>query len=312
MSFNDIINQKKAKDIISGQLKSGKIPHAYLFMGPGGVGRKKTALEMAKALNCTSTTASPASDPCDSCVSCSKIERGIHPDIQIIDFLWQSRLENKALEKQRYIKIDTIRALQKDINLRPTEAVWKVFIIEPAEKITLDAANCLLKTLEEPPERTVLILLALHKDNLPATVVSRTQIINFSPLSEDEVASFLMQNFSVGKHEAREAAKVSEGSLSAAIQRSQEDYQEIKEVWQKIKSSSLSTAEVLSISQIFSKTSAEFLSELLIQAKSDFRSDPVHFRSAIDSIISSQRLIERNINPQMTLDVLLLKLSGSL
>jgi DNA polymerase-3 subunit delta' len=99
MSFKSIINQDRPKDIIRGQLASGRIPHAYLFLGLDGVGRRKTALELAKALNCHSGTAgSPLLDSCDHCLSCQKINNGTHPDVQTIDFAWQARLEDKEIE----------------------------------------------------------------------------------------------------------------------------------------------------------------------------------------------------------------------
>jgi DNA polymerase III subunit delta' len=302
MSFKDIINQQKAKDIISGQLRSDKVPHAYLFLGEEGTGRKKTALELAKALNC----AEKGADACGKCASCVKIAHSNHPDVQLIDFEFQARLENKDVEKQRSIKIDTIRALQKEVSLKPAEGRWKVFIIEPAEKITLDAANCLLKTLEEPPGWTLLILLAKNRENLPATVVSRTQIIPFAPLSEKEVAGFLQSELSIDLRRALDIAKRSRGSLSEALSLAEDDSGTLAEVWQGIKDNSLSCAELLVITKENAKNASEFIRMLEIEVRTDFEKQPQIFSRAMESIIASRKFISRNANPQMVLDDLIM------
>ena len=307
MSFNEITGQKKSKNILSSQLKADKIPHAYIFIGPEGIGRKKTAYELAKSLNCTGEK-KDGFDPCGECSSCQKISKNIHPDVQLIDFEWQARFENKDASKQKALKIDTIRALQKEVNLKPVESKWKTFIIEPAEKITIDAANCLLKTLEEPPSWTVMILLAIHKDNLPATVVSRTQIIPFTPLAEKDVAEFLNDKFSVPIDRAYEIAADSEGSLSTAISRINSEETEAGRIWQQLKQKELKTAELLKLSQENAKTAGEFLSGLLSCVKKDFRIQPKKYKPAVDSIINSGKLLESNCNAQMVLDVLLMKL----
>ncbi len=309
MSFSRIITQEGAKDIITGQLRSGRIPHAYLFLGEDGVGRRLTAMELAKALNCMKTPQGQvAVDACDHCPSCRKIDEGIHPDVQRIDFAWQARLEDKELEKQKAIKIDTIRALQRDINLKSTEGAWKVYLIEPAEKITPDAANCLLKTLEEPPARTVIILLARHKENLPATIVSRTQVVYFRPIPEHHIAEYLMRAAKTGPDEAKTIARISEGSISAALRLKEERNVLGDSLWQQLKNPGLATADLLGMSQNASREAAKALDELLAEAKLDFRSDPERYGDALSSVLESRRMVEANVNPQMILDVLLLRL----
>lgn len=309
MSFENIINQNKAKKILTGQLKSGRISHAYLFLGPDGVGRKKTALELAKALNCIGWE--KKFEPCGVCLSCTKIEHSTHPDVQVIDFGWQAKFEEKEVEKQKVLKIDTIRALQREISFKPSEGRWKIFIVEPAEKITIDAANCLLKTLEEPPPQTVLILLAKHKENLPATVVSRTQLVMFQPLAKDEIVSYLKSNCSVTKSEAEEIAKISEGSLSWAIARADSKNEVSGKIWEQLTQKRMPVFELLSLSQKYSKNAQTLLDELLLQAKNDFRAKPHRLSQAIESLTYSGKLLERNVNSQMVLDALLLKLNKS-
>jgi DNA polymerase-3 subunit delta' len=285
MSFKDILTQDKAKAIITGQLRSGRIPHAYLFLGPDGVGRKKTALELAKALNCRSLSGTTDKEQCDHCISCQKVDHGIHPDVQLIDFAYQARLENKEPEKQKTMKIDTIRALQHEVNLKPTESTWKIFIVEPAEKITLDAANCLLKTLEEPPKWTVIILLAKHKENLPATIVSRTQIIPFRPLSEKDIAGHLMAKCGLDWTQALDIARMSEGSLAQAFALIGDRESVQSTFWARLKDGPLTAPELLADSQEYAREAAKFLDELLAEAKSDFREDPEQYRAPVEHIL---------------------------
>lgn len=304
--FENIIGQQKAKDIISGQLKSAKVPHAYLFLGQEGIGRKLVALELAKALNCVTSNA------CGHCPACMKIDRGIHPDVQLVDFAWQATFENKDVEKQKSIKINTIREIQRQVSFKPSEGKWKIFIIEPAEKITIDAANCLLKTLEEPPKWTLIILLARNRENLPATVVSRTQIIPFAPLKEADITEYLTKIHSVELSKAKKTASRAEGSLSNALELIEEDLGTLESLWDDIKKNALVDAELLAVSQQSSKNAAEFTQELLTLAKTDFKKEPVKFRDSIAEILASKKLLERNINAQMVLDNLLLNLKHSL
>ncbi|MBN1823756.1 MAG: hypothetical protein JW803_05500 [Endomicrobiales bacterium] len=313
MTFRNILNQNKAKKILSGQLRSGRIAHAYLFLGRDGVGRKKTAIELAKSLNCSSNAdrKTELSEGCDHCASCQKIERFNHPDVRLIDFAWQARLENKDVEKQKTIKIDTIRAVQRDVNLKPIEGRWKIYIIDPAEKITLDAANCLLKTLEEPPEWTVIVLLATSRENLPLTVLSRTQIVNFNPLGEDEVAGYLIRTSGAGDSRSREIAKACEGSLSAALAMTDEDDTVITNLLKKLRNGNTDHADILRLSQQLSKDAKEVTNGLLYHIKNDFRDEPRNDPATAEAIIESRRLLERNVNPQMVLDVLFMKINDS-
>jgi DNA polymerase-3 subunit delta' len=308
MAFSTIINQNRAKEIIRGQLSSGRIPHGYLFLGPEGVGRRKMALELAKALICTGSGNTPDNGSCDRCEACRKVDASLHPDVQTIDFAWQARLEDKEEDKQRVIKIDTIRALQKEINLTAVESAWKIYLIEPAEKITLDAANCLLKTLEEPPAKTMIILIARHKENLPVTIVSRTQIVTFNPLMPQEIRDFLLLHSSCGLEKATDIANKAEGSLSWAVERAGDSLDLSETSLAEIVNGTKSAADLLAVSRQNAKNAGEFLAELLADAKQVFRADPANGRRAVELLLESKKMLERNVNAQMVLDVLLLRL----
>lgn len=321
MSFTAIINQARAKEIITGQLASGKVPHAYLFLGPEGVGRRKMALELAKTLNCLQPAGAAVfggaaeplrTAPCDHCVSCRKIDALAHPDVQMIDFDWQARFEEKEGKrpaKQRALKIDTIREIQREVSRKPMEGRWKVFIIDPAEKITPDAANCLLKTLEEPPRGNMIILLARHKENLPATIVSRVQIVPFGPLTDRDIAAWLILNAGLSNDDAHTVAGLAEGSLAAALKLVSDKKEVAEPLLSRVIQRGTSTASLLDISASYAKTADAFLDELLAEAKQQFRRAPRRFAPLVDDILRARRLLERHTNAQMVLDALLLRLN---
>lgn len=169
MGFNKLLGQAKAVDILQTAVKTGRIAHAYLFHGPSGVGKNKAALLFAQALNCLG---SEGIVPCESCPSCRKIDAGNHPDIRVI------RPEGAS------VKIAQIRSLQEKAYFKCYEGRFKVIMIDDADLLTIEAANCLLKILEEPPRQTVFILIAEDARKLPATILSRCQAVRFALLKE--------------------------------------------------------------------------------------------------------------------------------
>ncbi|MDR3253417.1 MAG: hypothetical protein LBT07_00430, partial [Endomicrobium sp.] len=125
--FENILGQQKVKKIISSQIKSGKIAHAYIFMGQDGVGKRLTAVEFAKILNCTTNDFTKTdAGSCGKCTPCEKITKNIHPDLHFIDFVKQAELEENDLEKQKTLKIETIRYMQKEVATKIHEGKWKV------------------------------------------------------------------------------------------------------------------------------------------------------------------------------------------
>ena len=179
MSFKKIISQERAIRILQGTIKKERIPSAFLFIGEPYIGKTTTAIEYAKALNCLNND---NFDSCDSCQSCKKIEKGIHPDLKII-----------TAEKDTII-IDDIRDLEEFVSLQSLEGKYKVVIVKNAEKMNQYAANAMLKTLEEPPPNTVLILTCQNIDALPEALVSRTFKVFFNPLSKEAIRRFINNN----------------------------------------------------------------------------------------------------------------------
>ena len=202
MSFKEIIGQEKAAGILQNALAANRLAHAYLFEGPPGVGKVFTALNFAKALNCLDRPQN-VYDCCDRCVSCKKIQDHNHVDVSWL----------KALKGKFEISIDQIRQIEQQINLKPYEARYKVFCIPDAELMTSDAQNALLKTLEEPPLKSVIILTTAGSHKLYPTIVSRCQAVKFSLLSPDDVRGMLVKRYGISLQEGHFLAHISQSGL---------------------------------------------------------------------------------------------------
>jgi DNA polymerase III subunit delta' len=178
MSFDSLAIPERVKQGLLRAVKDHRLPPAYLFVGPAGVGKQTTAFTLAKALNCSVQDG----DGCDQCRVCRRIDRHLHPDIHLVEPQWQ------------VIKIDQIRQLQEVLTLQAYEGRVKVAILDDAGKLTVEAGNALLKMLEEPPVQTLFVLICQHLGNLPATVISRAQVLRFGLLAHDQVVAILQQH----------------------------------------------------------------------------------------------------------------------
>jgi DNA polymerase-3 subunit delta' len=308
--FEHILGQQKIKKILSSQIKSGKLAHAYIFMGQNGVGKRLTAVEFAKTLNCATNDLAQANiGACGVCVSCEKIAKNIHPDLHFIDFAKQAELEEEDLEKQKVLKIETIRYMQKEVATKIHEGKWKIFVIEPAEKMNIAAANSLLKTLEEPPENTIIILIAKHKETIPKTIVSRSQTLFFQSLGQNEISTWLTLNCSVDAQKAQATAELSEGSLEIAKKLVDKKEKEGFSLWHKLKNQNFYISEILELSKNTARTGAlECVDEMIAEVKKDFRVYPKKIAPAIDLLNVSRALLLKNVNAQMVLDDLFFNL----
>jgi DNA polymerase-3 subunit delta' len=174
------------------------------------------ALNLAQALNCEATES-----PCGKCTSCQKIVSAKHADVQVIGLNHNSGLSEARPRAE--ISIDQIRQVQHSASFPPFEGKYKVFIINEAEFLSLEAANSLLKTLEEPTGKVVYILLTTNKNLLPATVVSRCQLVELSPVPVTEIEIALNNNWGVATEKARLLARLSHGCLGWAVSAALDD-----------------------------------------------------------------------------------------
>ncbi|GIV96627.1 MAG: DNA polymerase III subunit delta' [Herpetosiphonaceae bacterium] len=211
----NIIGHEWAIDLLQRSIAAGRPAHAYLMSGPPGVGKTTLALRLAQALNCDTGAASP----CGSCRTCRRIERGNHPDVRRAGLDTQAA-GKKAEEaaRQKALSIDTIRAFQGDIALRPYEGRRRVFILHDAETLSDQAANALLKTLEEPPPFATLVLVAQGGGELLPTVVSRCQVLKLRPLPRATVAAALQERYNLSSEDAAVLAAWSGGRIGWAFE----------------------------------------------------------------------------------------------
>jgi DNA polymerase-3 subunit delta' len=205
MAFKDVIGHAKPIALLQRAIQNEKVANSYLFWGNEGIGKKHVALQFAKALNCLETKADGA-DACDHCTSCKKIDQGIHPDVSLIEPEGQN------------IKVEQIRQLQRELAYRPYEAKRRVSILTAADRMAPHIPNTLLKTLEEPPLHTVIILLANNSRFILPTILSRCQSIRFNSLPIHLVSKWLMEGGGLDEAEARLLASLSEGSPGKALE----------------------------------------------------------------------------------------------
>lgn len=214
MSFAQIVGNQGAKQLVFSMLKSGRLPHALLFKGPDGVGKKLFALNLAKRANCLDPR---QEEPCDRCRSCRNIDAGLHPDVVMIG------------PDGNNIKIEQVREVCRRAYLTPVEGREAFFILDPAEKMRAEAANALLKTLEEPPASTRIILITANSSALAPTLISRCAIISFRALPLEELTELLVERRGLERASARTVAALSGGSAALALALDWEQQRRLRE-----------------------------------------------------------------------------------
>jgi DNA polymerase-3 subunit delta' len=175
MPFQDIIGQERAKQMLQNGLRNGKLSHAYLFSGPGGTGKRRMAQLLAKSIFCTVHT----DDACGECIECRKVEHHNHPNIHVLE------------PDGSTIKIEQVRELQKEFSFRSAADQTKLYMIHQAERMTTQAANSLLKFLEEPQSKVVAILITDNGQAVLPTIQSRAQWIPFTPMAPKQMLQIL-------------------------------------------------------------------------------------------------------------------------
>jgi DNA polymerase III subunit delta' len=196
-----VIGQDKILSLLDYSLKANAVAHAYLLVGPRHVGKGTLAINLAQALNCDGQEV-----PCGECHSCRRILEGKHADVTPI-----------SLDERTEIGIDDIRGLQRSANLPPYEGKCKVFIINEAEYLSTEAANSLLKILEEPPPRVVWLLLAAEEERLLPTIVSRCQRLELKSVPSERVQEVLVNSYNVDSDKAKLLTRLCHGRPGWAL-----------------------------------------------------------------------------------------------
>jgi len=210
MAFRDIVGHRRQIGLLARALGADALPPSLIFSGPAGVGKRLVALAVAQSLNCLSPAADGAAgrrDGCGTCRSCSKIARRIHPDVLLIE-----------PEDAEVIKVEAVRQVVGQVTYRPFEGRYRVVVIDQADQMNDAAQNALLKTLEEPPERTILVLVTAQQDTLLATIRSRCCQVRFAPLAPHEIARALVERHGFADREANAAAALAGGSFRRALE----------------------------------------------------------------------------------------------
>ena len=223
-----LIGHQKIWQFLKKAIEMDKLSHAYLFFGEESLGKRKLAKEFIMLLNCQNSD-----KPCQTCHSCQDIEKEVHPDLILIE------------PKKKEIQIAQIRELKYTLTLRPYFGGYKSVIVDEAQALNQEAYSCLLKTLEEPLGRAILILVSSTRDSLPKTILSRVEQIKFQPVNLIEIENYL-KNQGVKENQAKEISLISAGKPGLAINYFQTPEKLEKETtiiqdFLKIKKSSLST-----------------------------------------------------------------------
>jgi len=213
MPFTDILAQDHIIDHFKKAMKADHLSHAYIFTGQSGVGKTLFAKEFIKALFCKNDE----NDSCNSCLNCIRIEKNSHPDV-----FW-TEIEEKA----KFIKIENIRNLQRSVRLSPLESDYKIFIIKDADRMNEEASNCLLKTLEEPPPNTIIILITNSIATIKETIRSRCQIIRFHPIPTHIIENQLAGKSDADANKVGWASRFCNGSLGNALDLLDDNYYDI-------------------------------------------------------------------------------------
>lgn len=215
-NFKDIIGQESIKKHLQTAIKTGNLSHAYIINGEYGSGRQTIASALAKTIQCQSKT--DDTDACGVCTSCKQAESHNHPDIKYIT------------HDKTSISVNDIREqLNNDISIKPYSSEYKIYIIPDANKMTEQAQNALLKTIEEPPVYAIIILLTENCDSLLPTIKSRCVTLTMNPVEKDKICTYLENKFQLEPEQAQIAANYCQGNIGKAIRfASSSDFIEMK------------------------------------------------------------------------------------
>lgn len=215
--FSDIVGQEQLKEHLENAIKMNKVSHAYIINGERSAGKEFIAKTFAMALQCENKE---GIEPCQECHSCKQALSGNHPDIIFVTH-----------EKPGTIGVDDIRSqINGDVAIKPYSSPKKIYIMNEGEKMTVQAQNALLKTLEEPPEYAVILILTTNVDSLLPTILSRCVVLNMKPVKDAQVKKFLMENMEIPDYKADICVAFARGNVGKArLLAKSEEFDKVKE-----------------------------------------------------------------------------------
>ena len=290
--FEKILGNERNKEILEKAIKLNKTSHSYLFWGTEGIGKKLIAKEFAKMILCTDEN-----KYCGECKSCIEFESSNNPDFKIIEPDGNS------------LKIEQIREFQNKVSEKPIISNRKVYIINDSDKMTTEAQNCLLKTLEEPPEFVTIILIGSNESAFLDTIKSRCMILRFNKISDENIVKFLEENFQT-KVNSQSMLEAFQGSIGKAIQLQdkQEEYEQIENVIinleKRDKIDTLNKAEVIYKAKEEKFEILDYINIILL----DIAKKSSKYAMCINIVEDTKRRLQSNANYDMSIDNMLLKL----
>jgi len=217
--FSELVGNDRVKAALKKMIVSERLPGALLFTGEEGIGKKLFALEVARALNCRTPV---DHEGCGKCGSCTRTEKINYPSASEaetwLQIIWTDHPDvGVVVPPRRLLRVEQMRQIEREANYRPFEGNARVFIIDEADKLNDNSANALLKVLEEPPRTSFLILITARPAMLLPTILSRCQVIRFSPLKPAEIEKYLLTNKLADAATARLRARSAAGSIGRAL-----------------------------------------------------------------------------------------------
>jgi len=290
--FENILGNEKNKSILKKTIDSNKISHSYIFWGIDGIGKKTIAKEFAKKILC-----SRHQDMCD-CKSCIEIDSSNNPDFQVIE------------PNEGKVKIEQIREMQRKVAEKPIISNKKVYIIDDADTMTTEAQNCLLKTLEEPPEYITIILICSNEDNLLSTIKSRCTRMYFEPIDVEKIKQYIkLKNPDIDISE--KIINLSQGSIGKAIKLNENKniYENIENILLSLENKDL--IEILQMSEEIYKAKEEiytildYMNVILLKLSKQ----NLKYIGCIQIVEQTKKRLKANSNYDMCIDNLLFNMT---
>ena len=287
--FENIIGNKKNKEILKKAIEINKTSHSYIFCGTEGIGKKLIAKELAKKILCLKEK----ENSCD-CKSCIEFDSDNNPDFQLIE-----SVDGK-------IKIEQIRQMQRKVAEKPIISNNKVYIIDNADTMTTEAQNCLLKTLEEPPEYITIILICTNEGNLLSTIKSRCTRMQFEPIKDEEIKEYIKTNLP-DEQISPQIIELAQGSIGKAIK-----LNERKDIYENIENILLSMQnrdliDIVQMSEVIYKSKEEIKSilEYINVLLMKLSKQNIKYINCVQIVEETKRRIKANSNYDMCIDYMI-------